>query len=52
MDMKKLSEQVLYFHDYMTSDEETYEEVRVFQREFHDNGLHGRCHAGRAGIVR
>jgi hypothetical protein len=37
--MKKLNDLVLYFHDYMTNEEETQEEVRRFQRDFFTNGI-------------
>ena len=29
----------LYFHDHMTSEEETAEEIRRFQRKFYTNGI-------------
>jgi len=37
--MKKLNDSVLYFHDYMTNEEETREEVRRFQRDFYTSGI-------------
>ena len=37
--MKQLKEKVLYFHDFMTTEEETYGEIRRFAREFMNNGI-------------
>ena len=37
--MKTLKETVLYFHDFMTTEEETAEEIRAFQRKFYNNGI-------------
>ena len=37
--MKEIKETVLYFHDFMTNEDQTKEEIRHLQREFHDNGL-------------
>jgi hypothetical protein len=37
--MKTLNDKVLYFHDFMTDEEQTQEEVRRFQRKFFENGI-------------
>jgi hypothetical protein len=37
--MKKLNEQVLYFHDYMTDEDEVQREIRQFQRQFANNDI-------------
>lgn len=37
--MKKVNDIVLYFHDFMINEEEIQEEVRIFQRDFFNNGI-------------
>lgn len=37
--MKKINDLVLYFHDFMTEEEQIDEELRMFQKEFYRNGI-------------
>ena len=37
--MKTIKDNVLYFHDFLTDEDETQEEIRMYLRKFHSNGI-------------